>query len=433
MRIDIVNGSVVTGDGQSFLEDTSVIIEDCLIADLPRVRYIQYNLYADRYIDARGGLILPGIINIHAHNISFAPVFASSCRRRIPKERVLFNLNTHLLQGTTTLLNDDGFAMPYEIEAVNKIHPVTVKTSTLHTPKNVRVAEITDGEALDDRNKRFTAEEALAFGAVAIGEVGPPTSSYGTFEKSRKLGKAISAQNAKALDTAVLAGDEARIRKALIDLGLESMSVEQGKKLVEETTILGIEAGRDAIKESVGYVKKLNIPVLVHTESYTREVILEAAQKLGSKLVALHVNNHFSPRDAIEIAKALRSAGAILEVSTMDFFSVKQVEASPETTFALLKEGLVDVITTDYSGGYHEPILLVLQKAIEERIITLPHAIQLATSAPARIVPRLAPNKGLIEPGRVADLCVVDRNDISKVRHVIIAGRVVVEDGKIVV
>lgn len=25
MRIDIVNGSVVTGDGESFLEDTSVI------------------------------------------------------------------------------------------------------------------------------------------------------------------------------------------------------------------------------------------------------------------------------------------------------------------------------------------------------------------------------------------------------------------------
>jgi len=55
----------------------------------------------------------------------------------------------------------------------------------------------------------------------------------------------------------------------------------------------------------------------------------------------------------------------------------------------------------------------------------------LATSAPARIVPLVAPNKGLIEPGRVADICIVDRDDISKVRYVIIAGRVVVEDGRI--
>jgi len=55
----------------------------------------------------------------------------------------------------------------------------------------------------------------------------------------------------------------------------------------------------------------------------------------------------------------------------------------------------------------------------------------LATSAPARIVPLVAPNRGLIEPGRVADICIVDRDDISKVRYVIIAGRVVVEDGRI--
>lgn len=433
MRLDIVNGSIVTGDGKSFLEDRSVIIENCIITELPRVKYIPYSLYADRYIDAKGGLILPGIINIHAHAISFGPLFSTFCWKRIPKERVIFNLNTHLLQGTTTILNDDGFALPCEVEAVNKIHPVTLKTATVHTPKNVIAAELMGGEALDDWHKNYTAEEAVTSGAVALGEVGAAATSYATFEKSKKLGKVISAQHAKALDTAFFAGDEAGIRQALIHLGLEKMSIEQGKKLVEETTVLGIKAGHDAIRESIGYAEKLGVPVLVHTESYTREVIIEAARKLGPKLVALHTNNHFSPQDSIDIAKALRSAGAIIEVSTMDFFGAKQVETSPETTFALLKEGLVDVITTDYSGGYHEPILLVIQKAIEEGIITLPHAIQLVTSAPAGVVPRLAPNKGLIEPGKVADLCIVDRNDISKVRHVIIGGRLVVEDGKIVV
>jgi imidazolonepropionase-like amidohydrolase len=99
----------------------------------------------------------------------------------------------------------------------------------------------------------------------------------------------------------------------------------------------------------------------------------------------------------------------------------------------MLREGLVDAITTDYSGGYHEPILLVLQKAIEQGILTLPAAIQLATSNPAKIVPKLAPNKGIIETGRVADLCIVDKDDISKVKHIVIFGRIVVEDGRIVV
>ena len=77
-------------------------------------------------------------------------------------------------------------------------------------------------------------------------------------------------------------------------------------------------------------------------------------------------------------------------------------------------------------------ILLVLQKAIEEKVITLPWAIHLATGAPARIVPRVASNRGLIEPGRVADLCIVERENISKVRYVLISGRVVVEEGRLV-
>jgi len=107
------------------------------------------------------------------------------------------------------------------------------------------------------------------------------------------------------------------------------------------------------------------------------------------------------------VAKELKRVGAVVEIISADSFGAKQVEASPELTFALLGEGLVDVITTDFSGGYHDPILLVLQKAIDERLITLPQAIHLATGSPAKVIPRVAPNRGLIEPGRVADLCIV--------------------------
>jgi imidazolonepropionase-like amidohydrolase len=64
MRIDIVNGSIVTGDGGSLLEDTSVIIRDTLISELPPVKYVPYNAHADKVINAQGGLIIPGVINI---------------------------------------------------------------------------------------------------------------------------------------------------------------------------------------------------------------------------------------------------------------------------------------------------------------------------------------------------------------------------------
>jgi len=432
MRIDIVNGSIVTGDGESLLENTSVIIKDSLVAELPRVNYIPYNAYADKVINAKGGLIIPGVINIHAHGVTFGPFFPYAWKR-LSMERVLANLDTHLLQGTTTILSTDGFTLPSEVDAVNKIHPVNVRTCTDHTPENIRSAELIAGDGLEEWHRRFTAEEAVASGAVALGEVGSPGTAYGTAEKGKKIGRVISAQHALALDRAVLADDEVEIRKVLVETGLEKMTVDEAKKLVEETSVLTVRACCDAIKESASYVKKLGIPVLVHAEPGMKGAILQVAKEVGSKLIALHVNHGFTTDESVKFAKELRSLGAVVEIITADSFGAKQLKVSPESTFALLKEGLADVITTDFIGGYHDPVLLVLQKAIEEGILTLPRAIQLATSAPARIIPRVAPNRGLIEPGRVADLCIVERDDISKVKYVIIGGRVVVEDGRIAV
>lgn len=432
MRIDIVNGSIVTGDGESFLENTSVIIEDCVITELPKVRYIPYNAYADRYIDAKGGLIIPGVINIHAHGVAFGS-FQPWALSGLSRERILFNLNTHLLQGTTTIMNTDALCLPGEVEAINKIHPVNVKMATMHTPKHIRAAELTLGHRVEERRRRFTAEEAVQMGAVALGEVGSPGTSYGTSEKGVRLGKVISARHALALDKAVMADNEAAIGKALVEAGLEEVTIDEAKKLVEETSIIPVAACCDAIRDSVSYVKKLGLPVLAHSEPGMREALLEVAREIGPKLVAVHVNHSFTAEEMVNFAKELKRLGAIVEIISADSFGARQIEPSLEGTLALLKEGLVDVISTDFCGGYHDPILLVLQEAIGKGIITLPRAVQLATSAPAKIIPGVAPNKGLVEPGKVADLCIVDRDDISKVRHVIIAGRVVVEDGRIVV
>ena len=431
MRIDIVNGNVVTGDGKSFFEKTSVVIREGFISELPQVQYIPYNAYADRVIDAKGGLIIPGLINLHTHGVSFGP-FLPSAWKELSKERILFNLNAHLLQGTTTVLSGDGFALPSDVEAVNRIHPMNVKMSTLHTPKNLRAAQVTAGYGLEERHRNWTAEEAVAAGAVALGEAGSPGAAYGTVEKSERVGKPISAPQALALDHAVLYGGEAEIRKALIEAGLEKMTLSEARKLVQETSVMKVEACCEAIRETVSYVRKLKIPALVHTSKETVDAVLYAAKELGPDLIAGHVNHTFSAEEAIKVAEELRRAGAIVEIFSGDSFGAKQVQATPEVTFALLKKGLVDVITTDFAGGYHDPILLVLQKAIAEKLMTLPQAVHLATGAPARILPAVAPNRGLIEPGRVADLCIVERDDISRVRYVFLSGRMVVEEGRLV-
>ncbi|MCQ0006667.1 hypothetical protein [Actinomadura madurae] len=98
----------------------------------------------------------------------------------------------------------------------------------------------------------------------------------------------------------------------------------------------------------------------------------------------------------------------------------------------MLREGLVDTISTDYAGGYHDPILLAISKAVEDGATTLPAAVAMAGANVADAVPGLAPNRGRIGPGAVADIVVADAERLDDVRWVLIDGRPAVADGELV-
>lgn len=426
-----MNASIVTGDGKTVLDKRSLLVEDGLISELLDARYAPYTT-SDSIIDAREQLVIPGVINSHAHGITFG-AFQPIAWEPLPEARVLQNLTKHLLQGTTTILNVDGLSAPWEIELINKIQPIEVKTCTVHSPANIRLAEVVAGYGLRDYHRKLTAEEMVKQGAVALGEVGTPSSTGGTIEKNRRLSRKIPIVDAKALDDAVLVekSDEA-IRRTLARIRFDDiLTVDQARKLVHDTMVAPREAAREAIRDTVSYAKKLGVPMIAHNANDTADVVLGAADVLGRQLIASHTNHTFTPKEAVDVARQLRKRGGVIDILSGDMFGARQVENSPDVTFALFRERLVDVISTDYIGGYHDPILLVLQKAIEEKLLSVPEAIALTTSNPAKYFPRLAYNKGLLEPGRVADICIVERDDISKVRYVIINGRVIVKEGHV--
>jgi len=431
MNIDIVNADIVTGDGKSFVEGASLFIEDGVITEIPKTRYAPYRFYTNRVIDAGGGIVMPGLINIHVHAVCFGPPFMWAWKP-LPEDRVIGNLNTHLLQGTTTVLDLEGFVLPFQNEAINKAHPINVKLTTLHTPKNVAAAELAGRTRLPKWNRDFTAKEAVAQGAITLGEVGSPGTSYGTYEKSQLVGKTIAARDAFAMDHAVADRDDKALQAAMVRAGLDGMSLDEARKLVYETSILPIEVHNEAILQTMEAVPELGIPASVHVEPPSKDAVLQAAKALGPKIIATHSNHHMSASEMLTLARELKRREAIVEVFTADFFGARQIEPDVTGTFALLEQGLVDVLVTDYSGGYHDPILLFIKKAVEKRIVALPQAVKLATSNPAGFIPGLAPNRGLIEPGKCADLIIVDKDDIAHVRYVIIGGRVVVEEGRIV-
>ena len=99
---------------------------------------------------------------------------------------------------------------------------------------------------------------------------------------------------------------------------------------------------------------------------------------------------------------------------------------------ALIGSGLVDTISTDFAGGHWDGILEAIHRIIRKKQMSAPAAIALATGNVSRTFPQLAGDRGLIEKGKRADIVVADNANLGRVRDVLIAGRIIVRNGRIV-
>jgi len=164
--------------------------------------------------------------------------------------------------------------------------------------------------------------------------------------------------------------------------------------------------------------------LILHHTPGTFEVVAQAAEELGGRVIAGHSNFQIhDPDDAARRARALREKGALVDIMSGDAFSAREFHPTPDVTFRLLAEGLVDLISTDYAGGFWDPMLFVVEKAQEAGALTLEEGVRLMTSAPADAIPRLAPDRGRVEPGAVADVVITEPGRLSDVRAVLVSGR----------
>jgi len=442
MRIAIVNGNVITGDGKTVLEKASVIIQDELIMDTIGQRWV-FDYTVDKIIDAKDNYVIPGIINNHTHGVTTGPLFPSGSKP-LPRKRVIANLNKHMLQGTTTLLSCDGFATMGEVELINKLHPVTVKTGTTHAPSNFKAADLCDGSGLAQKHRELTVEEMLSLGAVAIAEVGSGATFGGGAQDyyyiptavKKKTGRNINSEQARTLKVSVLsryvtqeAYNPVKVSEALKKIELaDILTVEEAKKLIMETTLPSVDAAKDGVREAGALALKFNVPMIVHNAAASKEVVYEVAKKIGPKMIAGHSNHDSLELDeAVEHARRLKECGAIVDVASED----APGEDAP-TGFALVEEGLVDIISTDFMGGYWKSILLFMEKVVKKSLIDLPQSIAMGTGNVTKAIPRLAPYRGIIAPNKIADIVVVNRDHISTIDTVITGGVVTIEDGKLI-
>jgi alpha-D-ribose 1-methylphosphonate 5-triphosphate diphosphatase PhnM len=172
--------------------------------------------------------------------------------------------------------------------------------------------------------------------------------------------------------------------------------------------------------------------MLFHHTLDTQDEAIALAAKMGDRLIALHCNYTFSTEEELTCARELKRHGARIDIFTGDAFGMRMFQKSPEVSFALFREGLVDLISTDYISGYWDPILLVMQKLIEVGLISLPKAVRMMSRSVVEAIPKIGRDRGSIASGKMADLTITHPKQISQVCSVLIGGRQIVKNGIII-
>ncbi len=446
MGVTVVrNCDLIDGRGVDLRPGVDIVVVGDTIGEIVPSRPVQAYGLVDEIVDAAGMVTIPGLINGHTHGTAFGPLFPSG-HKGLPDRQVLANLDRHLLQGTTTVLCVDGFVTAEELARTRELHPVNVKLASCNTPECLRAASIADGSGLTEVHRGFTAGQAVRSGAVAFGEIGAghtlggggASYLYIPARVEERTGIRITRWQADRLKIAVLgrhisvsAFDPDAVREALADAGLTGkLSIQDACEIVSGVVLPAFDIALRGLGEAAEQALLAGVPVLVHNAAASMSQVASIA-RTGVRLIAGHSNHSsFELREALEHAERLKEAGAVIDVSTFDRFG-PGATTGPELFYAMLSAGLVDTISTDYAAGHHDPILLAINQSIIQGVVSLPAAVAMATANVADAIPGLAPRRGRIVPGAVADLVITDAGQLDRVNTVMIGGEIVVREGKL--
>ncbi|MFF0445449.1 amidohydrolase family protein [Streptomyces sp. NPDC004609] len=446
MRTTVLHGcDLVDGTGSDLRHGVDIVVQGATIREIVPTRPAETYGTVDEIVEAAGALALPGLINNHTHGTAYGPLFPSG-HEGLPPGQVVANLDRHLLEGTTTVLCVDGFVTAEAVARTDEDHPVTVRLASCNTPACLRAATIADGGGLTDENRAFTARRAVGAGAVALGEIGAghtlggggASYMYIPAEVARRTGVTIAPRQADALKISVLGRhisassfDRDTVEEALVAAGLAGkLSVEEIRDIVSDIVLPAFDIALQGLGEAAEYAHRAGVPVLVHNAAASMTQVAAIA-RTGVRLIAGHSNHSsFELREALEHAERLKELGAIVDVSTLDTFGARRLTTGPELLYAMFAAGLVDTISTDYAGGHHDPILLAIDRATKAGVVRLPAAVAMATANVADAIPGVAPRRGRVTPGAVADLVLTDPAELPRVHTVIIGGEIVVRGGR---
>lgn len=381
-------------------------------------------------VDASGCLVLPGLINAHSHGGTTGPLF-SSAAAPLPADQAVANLDRHLQAGVTTLVNVCGFGTFEDMPD----HVIDLRLGTTHFPSALVAAEIVDGSGLSERHRAMSAREMVSGGALLLGEIGSGATLGGGVAAYRYvpealepvIGRRLDPQEATTLIDALVGvtrlqpPDDAALAEAFEARDLPASGLTTAREAILRFASEPVHASLDSFDEAAALSEQLDIPAVFHVAAPSADRLLHLARTTKARIVAGHVNHtSFTPEEAVRWARELRDAGAVLDVSSLDVVHARRL-AQPDVADALAREGLIDTLSTDYAGGEWEPMLDLVQRWRDLGWVDLLDGIAMCTSTPAEVFGLT--DRGRIAAGLRADLVLVEESDLSRVRDVLVGGR----------
>jgi predicted amidohydrolase len=447
MDLIIANTAIITGDGKTIHPGGHIGIRDGKIAALSQGPD-QLPVGGVPILDAAGATSFPGIINGHAHGCSFGPVMPSGSKP-FRAQDVRYFRNRHLLSGTTSLLNVCGLSLPDELaDPSDASHALRVFLTTAHTSNSKAAACDIDGGGLEPAHMAASVEQMIKQGAVALGEGGGGQTLGGGAQDYAFLPRAIAEVTGVLVD----ARGARRLKEVLLGRGLQQQPspTMEFAALCEELDLLEWAAPADVAKAiAVSVLRPMKnavlglsdlarlsaqtgLPAILHNALPSAHHILALARAFPSaRLIAAHCNHpSFTPEEAVRNAVLLRDHGVTIDVSTLDCISTHW-RNNAENLDALVSEGLVDTLSTDFAGGHWDTILEAVHRMVVKGQLTAAEALALATGNVASTFGAFG-DAGRIEIGKRADLAIADGLNLSRVRHVIIGGQLAVRDGALI-
>lgn len=438
------DGVVVTGDGRTMYERASVLIKDGEIAYVGE-RVDETMEAASEVIDCRGKAIMPGMINHHQHGVTFGPIFASGLKN-YGQERIIELLDRNLLQGHTTVMNVDGFVTMDEVKETQKAHPMRIKTATTHLPLNYQAALECDGKGLSDVHKHMSAQKMIEDGAICIGEVGGGHTLGGGGQDylyiPRKVkevkGIDIDYMQARMMKLSVLGRFIEKsyynpdvVAAALKEAELDKyMTPDECRDIVWETTYASVQVALEGYEEAAKEAIRLSVPLMCHNAPTSMKKVHEIAKMGVQHFIACHSNYLFTTEEAVENGKFLKNFyGVTLDAAVHDPFGQKHLVATPDNLFAFYENDLIDVISTDFANGQCDSMLKAIEEGTKRNLVSLPKAVAQGTTNVTEVLPGIAPRLGLLAPGYIADVLVVNYPNVSEVERIYIGGKLIAKDG----